>query len=136
MKSIVIYYSWSGKTKPIAEKLAADQGADICEVKDVTKPGKLAAYSRGVLAARRMERTPILPLGVDLAEYESFYILAPVWAGMPAPAINSVFDQLPVGAEVSLMLTSASGKSGAEAKLRAELNSRGVKLLLYRDVKS
>ena len=85
MKTLVIFYSYSGKTKAIAEKLATLESADIAEIKDVKRPGKLKSYTAGILASIKGKAWPIQPLGVSFAEYDRLILFAPVWADNPPP---------------------------------------------------
>jgi len=48
MSPLIIYYSFSGKAKKIAEDLAKNESADIYEIKDLRPVGKLKAYTAGL----------------------------------------------------------------------------------------
>lgn len=135
MKTAVIYYSWSGHTGAIAKSRAEKEGAGLFEIKDEARPGTLKAYTIGGFQAMRMKRTPVLPFTAPLEEFDRVIIMAPVWAGYPAPAINTVFDALPSGKKVTVCLVSGSGRSGCREKITALVNSKGCELAGFEDIK-
>jgi len=135
MKTIVVFYSWSGHTEQLAKACAEKEGAQLYEIKDKQKPGTLKAYTIGCFAAMRMKRTPTLPFEAPLGEYDRIIIMAPVWAGHPAPAVNTVFDALSSGKEVMVCMVSGSGKSGCKDKVQALIRGMGCKLIGYEDIK-
>lgn len=132
---MVVYYSWSGHTEQIAKGKIEKEGADLFEVKDVRKPGTLAAYTAGCFRAMRMKRAPVKPIGITLDDYERIIIMSPVWAGHPAPAIYNVFDILPAGKNVEVYMVSGSGSSGCEQKVRALVENKACRLTKYEDIK-
>jgi flavodoxin len=125
MKTLIIYYSYSGKTKTIAEKLAGEEKADIIGVKDVKRPGTLKAYTAGVLAAGGGKTWEIEALEADLTAYDRFILLAPIWGGNPAPPFNTVLNLLPEGKTVAVKLVSMSGKSACKARVEADIKAKG-----------
>ena len=135
MKSLVIYYSYKGATRVRAQALAADIQADLVEVRDTTRPSMVGAFLR-CPSAMGMKRTPIEPITVDLSAYQSITVMAPVWAGYPAPAINHVLEVLPAGAAVSVKLVSASGKSACREKVTAKIEGKGCTLESWEDMAS
>lgn len=134
--TVIIYYSYTGSTKLLAEQAAARLDADLICLRDRVRPGTLKAYTAGCLAAMRMKRWPIEPVPAKLSEYSKIVIYAPVWAGCPAPAANNVFDWLPEGKDVEITLVSASGKSDAQEKICAEVEKRGCRLAALETIKS
>jgi flavodoxin len=94
MKSLVVYYSLTGKTKLAAQAIAEALNATLVEIKE-TKPRKLGGliYLTGGLAALMNRRSEINPIDVDLKQYERIFIGSPIWAYRPAPAINSFIYQ-------------------------------------------
>ncbi len=136
MKTLVIYYSYTGKTRALAVKLAEELGADRFEVRDTKRPGTIKAYVLGSFAAMRMKRTSIGPLTVDMDAFDKIVIMAPIWAGHPAPAILSALDALPPGKAVEVRAVSASGGSSAKAKVEALLKEKGCADVRYQDMKA
>ena len=136
MKTAVIYYSYSGHTRKIAEELAAKESADIAEIKDVKRPGKLKAYVSGCFAAMRGKAWPIQPLDTDLSEYDRLILLAPIWAGNPPPAFNAMLEQLPNGKTVAVKMISGSGKSGCKDRLEAAIKAKDCVFESYEDIKA
>ena len=109
MARIFLYYSLSGKTKSCAEKMASETGSELVEIKEVNPHNGFTAFLPGVFQAGGLKRTPIQPFGVDLAAFDEIVIMGPIWAGHPAPAVNSAIDLLPEGKSVSLIMTSGRG---------------------------
>jgi len=135
VKTIVVFYSWSGHTKLLAEARAEKEGAELYEIKDHQRPGTLKAYTVCCYAAMRMKRTPTQRFTAPLGKYDHIIIMAPVWAFNPAPAINTVFDALPSGKEVTVCMVSGSGRSGCREKLEALIKNKDCILTAYEDIK-
>lgn len=125
MKTLVIYYSYTGHTRKLAAELAGKEGADLYEVLDAKRPGVLKAYTAGCVAALRMKRAAIRPITVELDSYDTIIVMSPIWAGHPAPAINSVLDRLPAGKTVRFRMVSASGGSGCRDKVLTLAREKG-----------
>ncbi len=53
MKTLVIFYSYTGHAKTLARNLAEKESADITEIKDVKRPGKIKAYVSGCFKAMK-----------------------------------------------------------------------------------
>ena len=136
MKSLVIYYSYSGHTKKIAKELAEKENADITEIKDIHRPGKLKAYSLGCLAAMRGKAWPIMPLDVSLASYERIILLSPVWANNPPPAVHAILQQIPIGKTLSVKMVSGSGKCGCKDLMKNIAETKGGILESFEDIKA
>ena len=94
MKSLVVYYSLTGKTKLVAQAIAEALNATLLEIKE-TKPRKpgILVYLTGGFAATINRRSKINPIDVDLKQYERIFIGSPIWNSRPAPAVNSFIYQ-------------------------------------------
>jgi len=94
MKSLVVYYSLTGKTKLVAQVITEALNATLVEIKE-TKPRKLwpFVYLTGGFAAITNRGSKINPVDVDLKQHERIFIGSPIWGSRPAPAINSFIYQ-------------------------------------------
>ena len=136
MKTVVVYYSYTGNTRKLAAKIAKKQGAVLVEVKEKKARTKIGAYVFGSFAAMRQKKSVIEPIKYDLNKFDKIIIAVPVWAGYPAPALNSIIALLPSDKNVELVLSSGSGDTSKSAeKTKALLSLRGVKTVIYTDVK-
>lgn len=135
MKTLVLFYSYSGHTKAIAQELATKEGADIAEIKDIRRPGKLKAYTAGIVASIRGKAWPIQPPAVDWTAYNRVILLAPVWADNPPPAVNAMLNLLPEAKTVAVKMVSASGKSGCKERLEAIIKAKGGSIEAFEDIK-
>jgi len=90
MKSLVVYYSLTGKTKLVAEAIAEALNATLVEIEE-TKPRKLRplVYLIGGFEATMNRGSKISPIDVDLKQYERIFVGSPIWNSRPSPAINS-----------------------------------------------
>jgi len=99
MKKLVVYYSRTGNTKFVAEKIAEKLDADLSEVIDKKKrEGKLNFLTAGYASIR--EKLTEIKVSKPIEEYEFIIVGTPVWAGKITPAIrkflitNDVSDKL------------------------------------------
>ena len=136
MKTLVIYYSYSGHTKAIAEKIAAAESADLAEIRDVKRPSKLRAYAAGSFAAMRGKTWEIAALDADLTAYGRLVLLSPIWAGHTPPAVNGFLTLLPEGKTVSVKLVSGSGGSGCRGRLETAIAARGCAAEGFEDIRA
>ncbi|MDR2597491.1 MAG: NAD(P)H-dependent oxidoreductase [Treponema sp.] len=137
MKTLILFYSFSGNTRKLASKKAAETGADIEEVIELKRMFVLKAYFIGAYSAIKRKKTEIQPIKSQLNGYEKIIIMAPVWAGNPAPAFNSIVEQLPSGKKVELVMVSAGGgtKNSAEGTKNL-ITMRGCEVTDYIDIKT
>ncbi len=85
MKALVIYYSKTGNTKAVAERIAHPLDADLEEILEVERrTGNLRSAMDAILGKR-----PVLqPMGRSPAEYDLVFVGTPVWKLSPAPAMQ------------------------------------------------
>jgi len=140
MKTLIVYYSYSGHTKKIAEALAEDLkekgSADIVEVKPVKRPGKLKAYTIGCFLAMRGRPWEIKQFDADMSEYDKIFLLSPVWAGNPPPFVYAAIKKIPEGKTVCIKMISGSGKSSCKDRIESMLGASGSTLEEYEDIKA
>ena len=134
MNSIVLYYSLTGTTKPLAEDFARANGLAVCEVRTPRKLSSAAAYTAGIVKAIKGRGMPIAPPAIPLGSCEAAHIFAPVWADSIAPPMNSAIALLPKDCALHLHMVSASGKSDP-ARVKANLQRMGYTVASYEDLK-
>jgi len=135
MRTAIIFYSYTGKVRRLAEKLAAKESANVIEIKDVRRPGGLKAYSAGCFAAIKGKLWPIQHYDAILGAYDHFILCFPIWAGNPPPAFNALLEKLPGGRTVSIKAVSRSGRSSCKERLRAFINAKDGVLANFEDIK-
>ena len=136
MKAIVLYYSFGGKTRTIAKAIAQKESAEIAEIVAAKRCGKLKAYTAGIIAAIRGNAWPILPLDVNLADYDRLILLSPIWADNTPPAFNAILGLLPEGKSIELKMVSMSGKNNCKTRLEAAIKAKKCILESFEDINS
>ena len=136
MKKLIVYYSYSGNTARLAQARAAKEGAELLEIKDKKRPGMMRAFFVGCPASVMGKPTAIQPITAELSAYDRIVIMAPVWAGNLAPAVNNIFPLLPGGMEVEAVAVSSSGTDSPRKKIEQALEARGCKLVAFEGLKS
>jgi flavodoxin len=128
MQPVIIFHSYSGVTRGIANAVMTACGGDLIEVTPKERYSKMSAYTLGCYRALREESEPIDPECIDVASYDLMVIGTPVWAWKATPAINAAI----------LALKNCEGRKavifatcGAQAKdtlliMRRSLEARGV----------
>ncbi len=106
MKSIVLYYSRTGKTAATAKAIADKTSSEIVEIKDLKNRKGFLGWIRAAMDARGMKTTQIDPDTVNMADYDTIYLGTPTWGGKPAPAINTVIKDFEIrGKDIILFVT-------------------------------
>lgn len=136
MKTLVIFYSYTGKTREIAKETAEREKAELLELKEKKARSKFAAYTLGCFAAMRQKEAKLLEFDGDFSAYDKIIIMMPVWASFPAPPFNNIIKLLPSGKDIELVLTSQSGdSSGSAEKTKALIAAKGCNVVKYEDIK-
>jgi flavodoxin len=112
MKTIILYASYRGHTKRLAEKIAALLGAELEGV--VFGTWRIFPHMIGI----RGGNYPIL----DLSGYDIIYAGGPVWMARPSPGFSKLLKNLELsGKEIKCFSRSGGGNTDkVEGKL-AEL---------------
>lgn len=137
MKTLIIYFSYTGKSKLLAEKKAQELDADLLPLTLKKRRGNFLTYTAGSFAAMKRKKAELNAFDCDFSDYEKFVIVMPIWAGFPAPAMNNVIPLIPKGSEVELIFTSGSGNSKTSGKLCTEsFSENGVAVISVTDIKA
>jgi len=88
MKTLVVYYSKTGNTKYVAEKIAENLGAEISEITDKkNRKGKLNFVKSGYESIRK--KLTEIEVNKKINGYDFVIVGSPVWAGKIAPAART-----------------------------------------------
>ncbi len=94
-RKIIIYFTYTGNTKKIAEKIKEKLNCDILEIKTVIPYSK--DYDTVVNDEQNSESSNHLPeiqnLNIDLSNYDEIILGTPVWWYRPVPAIRTFLTQ-------------------------------------------
>ncbi len=121
-KTLVIYYSWSGNTRAMAEAIAKELKADIYEIRPITPYPE--AYNATVDLAReqlRQNARPAIQKDVpDLSQYSTILLGTPNWWSHVAMPVFTFMDQNDLSGKVVLPFVShgSGGMSGCEHDIR------------------
>lgn len=93
MKSLVVYYSMTGKTRLVAQVIAEAMNAKLVEIEERRPIPRPFVYLSGGFAALTNRGSKINPTDVDVRQYDRIFIGSPIWNSRPTPAINSFIYQ-------------------------------------------
>ena len=117
-KIVIIYYSRTGKTRMVADKLAGLLGADVREITEKKDRSGALGFWGGIL--NTVLRKPAeLTHQPSLEGYSTLILAMPVWAGSPPPAMRKYVEQTDFsGMKVAALCThDGSGGKKTFAKL-------------------
>ena len=116
-KKLVAYFSASGRTAKVAEKLASELGADLYEIKPEVKYTKadlnwMNKKSRSSVEMNNKSIRPAIITGdVDVSGYSTIYLGFPIWWYV-APTLINTFLEAYNFAGKKIVLFATSGGSG------------------------
>lgn len=112
MATLVVYFSFEGNTKLIAETIAETVGADLAELKtskEYPKQGfqKFFWGGRSVLFGEKPELTNS---PIDLSRYDTIMIGTPVWVGSFVPPLKTFLSKYRItGKRIALFACHGGG---------------------------
>ncbi len=94
MKALIVYYSYSGNTKKIAEMIQKKIGADAVQIETVVAyPDNYdAVVDQGHKEIAKGYCPEIKPLNVDLRDVDTVVLGTPVWWYTYAPALKTFLN--------------------------------------------
>ncbi|MEO0131885.1 MAG: hypothetical protein ABIK73_02960 [candidate division WOR-3 bacterium] len=92
MKVLIAFYSQTGKTKLVAERLKEILNANLEELIDNKKRSGIVGFISAIFDARFKKTTQISPIQFNPANFDIVIIGTPIWAGMPVPAVRTYLN--------------------------------------------
>lgn len=92
-KNLVIYYSRTGNTKLVAEKISEKFNADIERLIDQRKRTGPIGYARASKDAVYKNLTDLEPIDVNPEQYQLIIIGTPSWYGNMTPAVRTFLSE-------------------------------------------
>jgi flavodoxin len=128
MKTCVIFHSYTGITRGVAQKVKAACGADLIEVIPRKPYSNLTAYTVGSMRAMRGDKDLVDPEMINLAPYDLVVFGTPVWAFRATPAINAAVAGLHGSEGKKAIVFATCGGSAGETLpvLKKALTEKGI----------
>lgn len=111
---IVIYFTYTGHTKIIAEKIKEKLGCDILKLEPVIPYSN--DYNKVVDDEQNSGSSNILPeikdIDIDLSKYDEIIIGTPVWWYRPAPVVRAFLKKYDLSGEKVIPFATNAGWLG------------------------
>lgn len=125
MKKLVIYYSFEGNTKKVAELIAKYLKSDIIELKLLKNTLSKSSFMKYAWGGKQvlMKETPkIEDINIDFNDYDLIIIGTPVWAFSYAPALRTFFSKYKINnKQIGLFCTHEGGKGNTIDNMKQAL---------------
>jgi flavodoxin len=113
MKTLIVYYSYSGITEKVANIYASELGKSgevaMQRLKPKQEINTFLGQCRAAFSRKRADLGD--SISYDVKGYDLIVLASPVWAFAPVPAVNTYLDKISglEGKKVIILLTSGSG---------------------------
>jgi len=129
MKTTVVYYSLDGNCALIAEEIKSQLNAELISLhtKDEKKRSKIGNFFWGGGMVFFNKKPPLKPYKFNAAAYDLIIFGAPVWAGQPAPPVNTFISETGIkGKKAAVFICHGGGKGKALNKFKELLGESEV----------
>lgn len=117
MKTLIIYYSFSGNNEFLAQELQKRLNCDIQKILEVNKRTGFTIFLDSIF-----KRNPkIKKINFDLQQYDRLILIAPIWTGKMATPLKSFIDLEKKHFKNYSFITVCTGPEGQEQKIIDEL---------------
>ncbi len=134
-KILVVFYSRTGNTKKLAEKIARKLDADIEEIIDKKSRKGILGYVFGGRDAFRKSTTEII-FKKDPEKYRLVVIGTPVWAGTVVPAVRTYLIENKSKLKKVAFFCTFGGGAGKTFKEMGEISGKPLATLGLKDKNS
>lgn len=93
MKNLVIYYSHTGITKNVAQKIAEVLSCETEEIIEYKNRKGILGWFISIYDTKTKKLTQIKPISKDLSYYDHILIGTPVWALNLPPAVRTFVNE-------------------------------------------
>jgi flavodoxin len=112
-KTLVVYYSRSGKTKMAAKELAKGLDCDVENLVDNKSRKGILGYILAGRDAVTKRTTSIQPVKYDPSKYDMVVLCTPTWASNMAPAIRTYIEKYKDNLKrIAFLVTQGGGCNG------------------------
>ena len=114
-KSLVLFYSWSGNTRRIAQIIAEKTGADLRELQSETPYSQNynAVLSQAKQEIQQKQYPALRPIDMDWNAYDVVYLGTPNWWSSIAPPVSSFLHEvMPTDKTIIPFCTHGGGGEG------------------------
>jgi len=129
MKTAVVYYSLDGNCAFVAEQIKAELDAELIQLytqDDKKRRGLIKIFWGGRMVFKH-KKPPLKPYTFDPAAYDLIIIGAPVWAGSPAPPIQTFLSNTAInGKKIALFVCHGGGKGDSLILFKALLSGNEI----------
>ena len=128
-KNLVVYYSFEGSTRLLAETIAQVLNADILEcklIKDLGSKG-FSKYFWGGRQVIMKKKPKLVDFSINPNNYDVIIIGTPVWASNYTPAIRSFLNQVSIkDKKIGLFCCHDGGMGKTLDNLKKELSDNTI----------
>ncbi len=140
MKCLVVYFSRTGNTRAVAEKIASEAGADIEEIVENKDRSGVIGWLKAGKDAMTGSEAVIAAAKNDPHGYDVVFVGTPIWAWTVVPAVKTYLKTQGSGIKDAVFFATQGG-SGAERAFKEMEAALGKKpkatvVLIDRDVKA
>ena len=124
MKILIVYYSFDGNCKYVAEEISKSVNAEILELKPKTdaKDKSILKHIFGGKQAFVNEKTELFPFEKNIDSYDFIFLGTPVWKLNYAPALKTFLSENKIKEKkVALFCCGKGGMGKALENMKKEL---------------
>ena len=134
-KKLVAYFSASGRTASLAQKLSQAAGADLYEIKpavpyttaDLNWQNKQSRSS--VEMSDKSSRPALADKNVDIAAYDTVYVGFPIWWYIAPTIINSFLESYDFSGKKIILFATSGGSGFGSAVTNLKSSAPGAQII-------
>ena len=130
-KILIAYFSWSGNTKSIAEKIHNTTGGDMFQIETVTPYPNDYHETAYVVAKKEHEENikPKLKDNGDVSKYDVIFVGTPAWWYGMAPAVKTFLSENNFDGKIIVPFVTHGGGGGYTIDKDMQEMTKGSKVL-------